>query len=107
MLTYLAAPLHVAFLPPAGRRLVRWRWTYPHRSGRPPVDNRLAVLIEQVVRENPNWGHKHIQGELLGLGYRVGASTVRRVLKRLRIPPAPRRSRTICLQAEWLKWTLI
>jgi putative transposase len=31
---------------------------------------------------------------LLGLGIRVGTSTVRRVLRRLRIPPAPQRSRT-------------
>ncbi len=75
------------------RCLVRWRWTYPRRSGRPPVDARLALLIEQMARENPGWGYKRIQGELLGLGYRVGASTVRRVLKRLRIPPAPQRNR--------------
>jgi putative transposase len=34
------------------RRLVRWRWTYPHRGGRPPVDARLAVLIEQMACEN-------------------------------------------------------
>jgi hypothetical protein len=34
------------------RRLVRWRWTYTHRGGGPPVDARLAVLIEQMAREN-------------------------------------------------------
>ncbi|HEY5986832.1 MAG TPA: hypothetical protein VIV12_10705, partial [Streptosporangiaceae bacterium] len=37
--------------------------------------------------------YKRIQGELLGLGILGGASTVRRALKRLRIPPAPQRSR--------------
>jgi putative transposase len=35
------------------RRLVRWRWTYPGRGGRPPIDARLALLIEQMARENP------------------------------------------------------
>ena len=76
------------------RRLVRWRWTYPPRGGRPCADAKIAALIEQMARENPGWGYKRIQDELLGLGYRVGASTVRRVLRRLRIPPAPQRDRT-------------
>jgi membrane protein len=74
------------------RRLVRWRWTYPPKVGRPPADARLVALVEHMARENPGWGYKRIQGELLGLGYRVGTSTVRRVLRRLRIPSAPQRS---------------
>jgi putative transposase len=67
------------------------KWTYPNRSGRPPLDDTIAALIERMASEK-TWGYQHIQGELLKLGYRVGASTVRRILKLRRIPPAPLRS---------------
>jgi putative transposase len=70
-------------------RLVAKKWTSPHRIGGPPVDDTVASLIERIARENHHGGYQRIHGELLKLGHRVGASTIRRVLQRVRIPPAP------------------
>jgi putative transposase len=69
------------------------KWTYKRsRTGRPPLDPSLGRLIVQMAKDNPRWGVIRIKGELQGLGYRVGATTIRSLLRRADIPPAPRRS---------------
>src|SRR3954453_15479606 len=82
------------------RTLLRWhhqlvarRWTFPHRRpGPPPTAAPIRALVLRMARENPRWGYRRIQGELLGLGYTVAASTVWTILKSAGLDPAPRRT---------------
>jgi putative transposase len=74
------------------RQLVRRRWTYPHRRpGRPALDRRLQALVLRLARENPAWGYRRIVGELQSLGISVSATSVRTILARHGLPPAPQR----------------
>ena len=75
------------------RELVRRKRTYRRRGGgRPPLDREVTDLVLRLGRQNPRWGCVRIQGELATLDIRVGASTIRRILRRAGLGPAPRRT---------------
>jgi putative transposase len=74
------------------RRVVARRWTYPRgRPGRPPIDRVVRELVLRLARENPSWGYLRIVGELRKLGIAVSATSVRNILAKAGLPPAPQR----------------
>jgi putative transposase len=77
------------------RQLVAGAWTYPHhQTGRPPLDEGVQQLIVRLAMENPRWGYQRIKGELQRLGVQVSATTIRTMLHRHGLDPAPRRVAT-------------
>ena len=76
------------------RRLVSRQWDYTarRRPGRPPTAAAIKKLVIRMATENPTWGHRRVQGELVRLGHRIAASTVWQILHDAGIDPAPRRS---------------
>ena len=71
------------------RNLVRRRWTYLHRPGRPSVPVGIVGMVIRLARENPTWGYRRIQGELATIGIRIAPSSVWAILKRHGIDPRP------------------
>ena len=78
------------------REIVRRKWTYGNtpKRGRPPTPDATVDLIVRFARENRAWGYGKIQGELLKVGHCVSRATIKRILRRQGLPPAPRRGRT-------------
>jgi transposase len=75
------------------RRLVTRRWTTRStQPGRPPIPAGLRALAIRMASENPTWGYRRIHGELAELGYRIGASTVWKILHTAGIDPSSRRA---------------
>jgi putative transposase len=75
------------------RALARRRWRQPPgRRGRPSLPAEVRALVLRLTRENPRWGHRRISGELAKLGLRVSPTSIRRLLARAGLEPAPRRS---------------
>jgi transposase len=75
------------------RKLIARRWIYPHTGrDRRGLDEQVVTLVIRLAQENPRWGYLRIVGECRNLGVRVSATSVRRMLRRYRIRPAPRRS---------------
>lgn len=75
------------------RRLVARKWDYASRRG-PGWPSTAAVIRKLVIRiatENPGWGHRRVQGEMVRLGHRIAASTVWQIPHDAGIDPAPRR----------------
>jgi hypothetical protein len=76
------------------RQLVRRRWTYAgRRPGRPAVSEEIRELVVRLARENPRWGYQRIVGELAGVGVRVSATSVAKILREAGLPPADARAR--------------
>jgi putative transposase len=86
------------FVTPA--TLLRWHrellantWIYRRRRpGRLSTRREVRDVVLRLAADNPTWGHRRIQGELVGLGHQVAASTVWSILHRAGVDPAPRRA---------------
>jgi putative transposase len=74
------------------RELIARKWTYPHTENHHTLPEETVDLVVRLARENPRWGYQRIVGEARKIGVRVSASSVRSILRRHVLGPAPTRS---------------
>ena len=76
------------------RRMVarQWNYTSRRRPGRPSTAAAIRKLVIRIATDNPAWGHRRVQGELVKVGHPIAASTVWQILQDAGIGPAPRRT---------------
>ena len=70
----------------------KWDYTSRRHPGRPSTVAAIRKLVIQMATDNPAWGHRRVQGELVRLGHSIAASTVWQILHDAGIGPAPRRT---------------
>ena len=88
------------------RKFIAQKWTYARKGpGRPRVAQEITDLVLRMARENTSWGYDRIQGALANLGYIVAPNTVKNILKRHGVDPAPERKKRTSwqrfLKAHW------
>ena len=88
------------------RKLIAQKWTYARKGpGRPRIAQEITDLVLRMARENVSWGYDRIQGALANLGHIIAPNTVKNILKRHGIEPAPEREKRTSwatfLKAHW------
>ena len=88
------------------RKLIAKKWSYARKGRcRPRIAQEITDLVLSMVRENASWGYDRIQGALANLGHIIAPNTVKNILKRRGIEPAPEREKhtswTTFLKAHW------
>ncbi len=73
------------------------------QSGRPRVAEKVEQLVARMAEENPSWGYRRIQGALANLRFHIDTSTVRNILRRYHLEPAPQRRKAGMNWRQFLK----
>src|SRR6266542_945848 len=71
--------------------------------GRPRVAEEVEQLVVQMAEENPTWGYRRIQGALANLGHSIDSGTVRNILRRHHMEPAPQRRKAGMSWGQFLR----